>query len=654
MDEDVSRLVREARLLDAAELASARGDAQGASDLFERACEWARAAREAMRAGDSARALLLSVQARDDELGQAAVARVAPNANLADRVASQLERRGDDAWAARVYEAAGRGADAARAWAHAGEAVRAAKLFERVKDPAQAARVLEAQMRKEPERWELHAALGALLHRYGKDEGAVRALQRVPAGVPERRRALSTLTSSLEHLGMTQAAREAGRELEMLGGPLPDESPAPAGALKTRLFGRYDVVREVASSPTARVVECVDVVRGERVAVKIFAGYDARGAGRDALARFEREVRVLGALDHPSVVPLRDYFPEGPAIVLAWMGGGTLEQMLSEKAIAPARGVEIASAVLAALGEAHRLGVLHRDIKPANVLFDDAGVARLGDFGVAHLGDLSTTATAGVIGTLAYMSPEQREGRPATIQSDIFGVGAILLEMLTGEKPVVGEAPRTRPSGAHRDLDARHDAVVLGMIDAEPARRPGDAFGARRELLALAWPHAIERAAPARRDAGKASVRPAAGRVEVTLDGRAVDRWIGRTIERVPFNEKTLARASAFARAGDPLLQTVLRVDREAEEIWLEAPRGKPLARPLTAAERAALRAALEALHAAGAAHGHVDEAHVLVDAAGQLMLRFEPETDATSTIDLDRIALAELGRSVVVDDGVP
>ncbi|MCG4699686.1 serine/threonine protein kinase, partial [Anaerobutyricum soehngenii] len=80
---------------------------------------------------------------------------------------------------------------------------------------------------------------------------------------------------------------------------------------------------------------------------------------------------------------------------------GTLEDMLKKEPIAPARAVEIALAVLSALGEAHRVGVLHCDVKPANVLFDDAGVTRLGDFGAAHLGDLSATATAGLIGTLA-------------------------------------------------------------------------------------------------------------------------------------------------------------------------------------------------------------------------------------------------------------
>src|SRR5690606_17422083 len=80
--------------------------------------------------------------------------------------------------------------------------------------------------------------------------------------------------------------------------------------------------------PHARVLECADGVRGEHVAVKLFAGYDARGGGRDALARFEREVRVMGSLDHPNIVPLRDYLPEGPALVLAWMSGRTVEPAL--------------------------------------------------------------------------------------------------------------------------------------------------------------------------------------------------------------------------------------------------------------------------------------------------------------------------------------
>jgi serine/threonine-protein kinase len=499
----------------------------------------------------------------------------------------------------------------------------------------------------------------------------VRALQPIPPAAPERRAAVALLAKGLARLGLPQAALEAERELAKLGGA-PDEAlqavqtPNPDAAQKprTRIYGRYDVVREVASTASARVLECIDAVRGERVAVKIFAGDLAREGGRDALARFEREVRVLGALDHPNVVPLRDYFADGPAIVLAWMPGGSLADLLVEPSgknegtatraapIAPARAVEIACALLAALGEAHRLGVLHRDVKPANVLFDAAGTARLADFGVAHLGDLSATATAGLIGTFAYMAPEQREGKPATVQTDVYGVGTLLFEMLTGDRPAAdGTVPAVRPSGVHRDLDARHDDVVLALVAPEPSVRPIDTFAARSALTALAWPRNVElasaRAARRRGTERIPSDRPSAARVR-TEDGGSphdLDAWSGRAIQRLPLDDTMLARVAMFARAGHPALQTVLRVDRAAEEIWLEAPRGAPLDRPLLQREAALLREALDALHAQGAVHGRVDREHVRVG-AGEVTLLFAHSIAATATIDRDRLGLSRLTSS--------
>ncbi|HEX3344015.1 MAG TPA: serine/threonine-protein kinase, partial [Polyangiaceae bacterium] len=491
MDPDVTELVREERLLEAAALASARGDAVLASHLYERACDWANAASEALRSGDPGRALELAAEAGSDTLVAQAAARIAPGS--AEAVATRLSRRGHDRHAARLLEASGHPLDAARAWERSGDPVRAARLLEHADDPAGAARVLENALRRDPAAWAVAAALGALLARFGKHEAAVRILQRVPANAPERREALRHLVSALHRLGLARAAAEANAELGGPGGANANEEGATGAPVRHRIFGRYDVVREVASSASARVLECTDVVRGERVAVKVFAAWDTRGSGRDALARFEREVRTMRVLDHPNIVPLRDYVHEGPAIVLAWMPGGTLDGMLATAgALAPARAVEIAAGVLEALGEAHRLGILHRDVKPANVLFDEAGGARLGDFGVAHLGDVSTTATAGIFGTLAYMSPEQREGRPATTRSDVFAAGTMLREMLTGERPMPGEPFRALPSAAHRELDARHDAVVARLTASDPADRPVDAFEARSALLGLPWPGTVD------------------------------------------------------------------------------------------------------------------------------------------------------------------
>lgn len=667
MDPDVAELAREERLLEAAELASSRGDDRSASVLFERACDFARAAEHAARAGEWARALPLALDGQWEELAEFTLPRLIADATQAERVAFHLERRGDHGWAGRLLEGVGKKVEAARAYEHAGDAVKSAELLEAAGDVIGASKVLEAQVRREPGKGALLVALGGLLHRYGKTDAAVRTLQKVSSDAPERRAALTLLVPALDRLGLAQARVEAEAELTALGGPVANASREPRGApVRARLFGRYEIVREVASSPHARVIECIDGVRGERVAVKIFAGYDARGAGRDALARFEREVRVLGALNHPNIVPLRDYAPEGPALVLEWMARGTLEDMLATGPITPARAVEIACAILSALGEAHRLGIIHRDIKPANVLFDEAGVTRLGDFGVAHLSDLSTTATAGVIGTLGYMSPEQRGGRPATIRSDLFGVGAILWEMLTGERPEaqpagastwragagpdeppsshMGGEGRVRPSGVHRDLDARHDEVVFALVADDPRRRPADAFDARKALSALQWPDTIEHVALARPKPKAPSERPAETRLLPDANGTAIDRWLGRRVVSVPLDLLTLERASAFARVGHPALQVVLRVDRPAEAIWLAVPRGAPLTTRLTPAQVATLREAIEQLHQLGQAHGAIDADHVLVDEDGNVTLMFTPPPEPTATPERDHRALDRLG----------
>jgi serine/threonine-protein kinase len=348
----------------------------------------------------------------------------------------------------------------------------------------------------------------------------------------------------------------------------------------------------------------------------------------------------MRSVAHPSVVPLVDVIADGPALVLAWMSGGTLEDLLRAGPLPPARAVEVADAVLSALGEAHRLGILHRDVKPANVLFDDSGAAHLSDFGVAHLGDVSTTATAAVFGTLAYMSPEQRSGRPATIRSDLFAVGVLLREAITGERPAPTGPPRL-PSDAHQELDARHDAVVACLTADDPADRPADAFEARARLGSLPWPMAVD---PTRTRPRSVSDRAAPGteRVVVRPHGAMIDAWTGRAVEAVPLTERVLARARPFAVAGHPALQSVWRVDDASQSLWLEALPEAALARPLTAAERARLVEALRALHAAGGVHGRVDAAHLVHTASG-LVLRFEAGHDPTATADRDLIALARL-----------
>ncbi len=621
MDADVLKLVREERLLEAAHLCSLRGDAAGASALFERACDWRSAATEALRAGEARRGLELALRAGDEALAEAAVAVVAADPDEAQRAAAHLTHRGHDAWAARVLEGARRDLDAAHAWERAGELTRAAALFERAGEPAHAARALEECLRRDPDAAAAAVALGALLLHFGRDEAGVRALQRVPSRAPERRAALTHLVGGLHRLGLSSAATDAAAELAALGGALetPD-APTPTTAL---LFGRYEGVRQVASSGRARVVEAIDRARGERVALKIYASGDARGPSAAAFARLEADLRALRPLDHPAIVPIRDVFPSGPTVVFAWMEGGTLEDRLALGPIAPARAAEIAGSILFALGDAHRLGILHRDVKATNVLFDAAGAARLSDFGVAHAADASATVTAGDVGVLATLSPEQREGREVTVQSDLFAVGILLEWMLTGRRPLLAQ-PRALPSEAHSELDARHDAIVAQMTAQDPRSRPADAFRARDTLLSLPWPGpAVTRGDPGLGGAErKASNRPGSERLERRPDGSLVDVWTGRAIECVPLSDEVLERARIFARAGHEALQPVLRVDRDGGCVWLAAC-GAPIDRALSPSEQARLESALEALQGAGAAPASMGAAPVAVGPGGEITVCF-------------------------------
>ena len=561
------------------------------------------------------------------------------------------------------------------AWERAGDGVRAARLVEAAGDglaeghgqgAARAARILESALRRDPERADLMVALGDLLLRYGKASGALRALQRVPEGAPEKPEALRLSLRALDALGMADAKADVAAVLASTEPPTTSTtsatheaaavtSAAPTNApIKARLYGRYEVVREISSTATARVVECVDTLRGERVAVKIFSAQATatRGYGRDALSHFLREARVLAHLAHPSIVRMNEILEQGPALVLEWMPGGTLEQRLAVETMIPARAAVIARAVLSALGEGHRLGVVHRDVKPANILFDAVGTARLSDFGVAHLGDLSVTATAGSFGSLAYMSPEQREGRPATAQSDIFSLGVVLVEMLTGSRPHLHTRADDGTSEhllarAHRHLGARHERAVAQLLERDPARRPEDAFAAAQALTELPWPESNDGVREPRRDStapnGRApSVRPPPERV-VQIDAGEHDSWLERDIVRVLLTRRSLERAALYARTRHPALQSVLRVDRDGGFLWLGAPRGERLARPLLSNELSSLQRALGELHAAGFVHGSVGPEHVLVG-AGEPMLLFPDDRDE-GTAELDRDALHRLAR---------
>lgn len=613
----VAELERSDRLEEAAELAEALGSFADAARLWERTCRFDRAARAALAAGDAARALELGLRAGDASLEAQAAAALAKSPERAALVAARLEDQGRFASAGRLWLSLGNAAAAARAFERVGAWLDAARAHREAGDPRRTARCLEQALEGEGASFEAHVLLGELYSEHARHDAAVRVLQKVPKDAPERARALPLLVRALSALGLGDAVRELEPEVRSLGAEAAAVS-APSGAASALgeavLFGRYRVLAEVARTPTARVVRAVDQVGGGEVAVKLFSAASLRDAGRDALVRFEREAVALGKLRHPAIVPLRGYFPEGPAVVLEWMAGGSLADLLERDTISPARAAEIASAVLGALSEAHRRGILHRDIKPANVLFDAAGAAYLADFGTAHVADAAATVTSGVIGTLAYMAPEQRAGAPANAKSDIYGVGALLWHALTDAPPAEAR------DFLSTELGEAHVSSARRLIGPE-AGRPESALEARELLAAQSWP----RSKPPRRPPSlPPESRPKSGsegRLSHVEGARHHDAWLGRDVLVLPLSSPEGERARAFARADHRALAGVLRLDSDQSSIWVEAPSGERAA-SVTARERDALREALEALHRAGGAHGAVDPDHV-VRRGGEVVLSF-------------------------------
>src|SRR5436305_2065112 len=254
---------------------------------------------------------------------------------------------------------------------------------------------------------------------------------------------------------------------------------------ETVIAGRYELEQLLGRGGMSEVYRAHDRELGRRVALKLLAP-DAD------TARFEREARAVAALAHPNVTQLYDYGEDDgrPYMVLEYVPGGTLEERLAKAGGRPLPDEEarvIAAGTAAGLAHAHARGVVHRDLKPANVLFDEEGRPKLADFGIARMaaGEGTLTEAGTVLGTAAYISPEQASGAPATAASDVYSFGVMLYRMVTGRLPFESADPMELVM-MNRDVppppitDLRPDAPGLlestatAALEKDPAHRPPD------------------------------------------------------------------------------------------------------------------------------------------------------------------------------------
>src|SRR5436190_10470823 len=232
--------------------------------------------------------------------------------------------------------------------------------------------------------------------------------------------------------------------------------PLSAG---TRL-GPYEIQSALGAGGMGEVYRARDTKLGRDVALKVIP--DTFALDPDRLARFQREAQVLASLNHPHIAAIYGFEDSGDthALVLELVEGETLADRIARGAIPPDEALPIARQICEALEAAHELGIIHRDLKPANIKVTPDGVVKVLDFGLAKLTEASTgsggsppalsmsptitspammTSVGMILGTAAYMAPEQAKGRPADKRSDIWAFGCVLYEMLTGKRPFDGD-----------------------------------------------------------------------------------------------------------------------------------------------------------------------------------------------------------------------
>jgi Protein kinase domain len=269
-------------------------------------------------------------------------------------------------------------------------------------------------------------------------------------------------------------------------------------AMMGERLGRWILSREIGRGGMGRVHLAQELVTGRQAALKILAPDLAQDAG--FLQRFEREIETLAKLTHPNIVQFYDAgHDEGHYwYAMEFVEGRGLDDLIEHRGRFPWRDtIDVAFQICPALKHVHDHGIVHRDLKPSNILVREDGVLKLTDFGIAKVfSGTSLTKTGGVVGSAEYISPEQAAGKPSTKRSDIYSLGVILYQMLTGKPPFEGD---TFLDLLHKHRYAQFDRVrriapevphdlddLIGrMLDKDPAQRPPDCLVLHKQLEAI-------------------------------------------------------------------------------------------------------------------------------------------------------------------------
>jgi class 3 adenylate cyclase/tetratricopeptide (TPR) repeat protein len=374
--------------------------------------------------------------------------------------------------------------------------------------------------------------------------------------------------------------------------PTRTPTPAPSPALPASFAGgRYQVKRFLGEGGRKRVYLAHDARLDRDVAFSLIKTEGLDEAGQ---ARIRREAQAMGRLgDHPNIVTVFDIGEENPSlgsgqapqpyIVSQYMAGGDLEGLLQQaenRRLPLDQALRIADQVRQALEHAHGRGIVHRDLKPGNIWLTEEGTAKLGDFGLAMAVDLSRVTQAGMmLGTVAYMPPEQAMGETADARSDLYSLGCVLYEMVTGRPPFLGDdtvavitqhlnTPPVSPSWHRPDLPPPLETLILRLLEKDPAQRPASASEAGQSLdsIDLAQP-----AAPA-----EAPAEPAPATGQSPLYRRT---FVGREAElrqlQTAFDNALSGQGALLMVVGEPGIGKTALCEQLATYVTLRG--GRPL-----------------------------------------------------------------------------